>query len=135
MKSLRWRYTAFTLVLALAVSFIVGSFDLRLDDDQRSILLISGLVLYLVTTNGLLYLLWREPPPGSRVVRIGRIASILLLGAPTLGGLIAYMVIMDDIGGIALPVVAAPFALIAPLWVLALRRSLRKTPTSLSEVF
>lgn len=135
MTSLRSRYGALTFLLALTVLSMVGSFDRRLDDNQAFILLISGLVLYIATTNGLLYLLWRAPPPRTLVAQIGRISSILLLGAPTLGGLIAFMIVMEDIELMALPLVAVPFTLIAPLWVLAVRRNLRPTPIPLGEIF
>ena len=66
---------------------------------------------------------------------MARIASILVLGAPSLVLLVGYLVMMRDVEVMGAPIVAIPFALIAPLWFLALRRSIRQSPAALSEIF
>ena len=135
MKVSSWRYAGLLLLLLLSVLALVVPFQLRLDDPAASILLISGLILYLSTTNGLLYQLWRAPVPATTGVRLARIASILVLGAPSLVLLGGYLVTMRDVEVMGAPIVAMPFALTAPLWFLALRRSIRQSPAALSEIF
>lgn len=135
MRVLSWRYSRFTLLLAVAVPLMAIPPQFRIDDPLNSILQITAWILYFVATNGLLFQLWRAPPPTTLRVRCGRIVSILLLGAPTLALLIAYAVTMRDIEVMGLPYVAAPFAIIAPLWVLALKGSFKPSPTPLSEIF
>jgi hypothetical protein len=106
-----------------------------LGDPLNSVLQVSGWGLYFIATNGLLFQLWRAPPPGTLAIRCVRVAFILILGAPALTLLVGYMVIMKDVEIMGLPIAAAPFAIIAPLWVLALNRHFKRTPTPLSEIF
>ena len=131
-----WRYRWFALLLASAIPLMaVPPLVSELRDPLNSVLQVSGWGLYFIATNGLLFQLWRAPPPGTLAIRCVRIAFILLLGAPTLTLLVGYMVIMKDVEVMGLPMAATPFFLIAPLWILALMRHFKRAPTPLSEIF
>ena len=132
----RWRYRWFALLLACAIPLMAVPPQVSaLSDPMNSVLQVSGWGLYFIATNGLLFQLWRAPPPGTLAIRCVRVAFILLLGAPTLTLLIGYAIAMRDVEVMGLPFAAAPFLLIAPLWVLALTRHFKRAPTPLSEVF
>ena len=84
-----------------------------------------GGALYFLSTNWLLFQIWRAAPPETHRARRTRLTATLLLGAPTLGLLVVFLILARDVEWMALPWAAAPFAIVAPLWIAALRRVLR----------